>query len=147
MWKAKDFPMVVAHVVCVIYAKLLTLFEIFYVPINRLPLLAWLCPVTQRTSSFIYACSMTSRAAKTLTQLRPPTNGQTSDISRRGRFTMTITFHAATLPSSLMAKARRRSLRRFVCTAFVARPKIRWVERGLGVYRPPFAVLKVSWSI
>jgi len=143
--------MVVAHVVCVIYAKLLTLsaslaytFEIFFVPINRLPLLAWLCPVTQRTSSFIYACSMTSRAAKTLTQLRPPTNGQTSDISRRGRFTMTITFHAATLPSSLMAKARRRSLRRFVCTAFVARPKIRWVERGLGVYRPPFAVLKVS---
>lgn len=90
--------MVVAHVVCVIYAKLLTLFEIFFVPINRLPLLAWLCPVTQRTSSFIYACSMTSRAAKTLTQLRPPTNGQTSDISRRGRFTMTITFHAATLP-------------------------------------------------
>lgn len=143
--------MVVAHVVCVIYAKLLTLsaslaytFEIFFVPINRLPLLAWLCPVTQRTSSFIYACSMTSRAAKTLTQLRPPTNGQTSDISRRGRFTMTITFHAATLPSSLMAKARRRSIRRFVCTAFVARPKIRWVERGLRVYRPPFAVLKVS---
>lgn len=75
--------MVVAHVVCVIYAKLLTLsaslaytFEIFFVPINRLPLLAWLCPVTQRTSSFIYACSMTSRAAKTLTQLRPPPMGK-----------------------------------------------------------------------